>query len=345
MTRRTLVAAAVLLVLASCRTQLADYSGDQLFDGGPPDQALLSHPDLAVPIDAAMCSPTEDASAAGGCPCGAAGLCRPATGRLSVQIRSNVGQLKVVVMDDNGCNRSDVALDQPIGVPRWAPDHERLAYITGNQSAALHVIRVAPSGQVVCRAEISLGGISAMEVAWANEKQLWLGTNGGPIRWDLANGIAGEVPIKMARFDAEGEGPLVVVDDQCGMGCASTLSWRSNVGMGALTQLVMTAMDPIGPVRLSGDGSSVVYELAGFNIQSLQEGMPQSLGQSGDRSPAFALHDQAIVYATDDGQLKYHSLVGPPQDDIAIPPTWDAVYSPDWAPPSPPTCQPNTACF
>lgn len=347
MADRSLAAALALLSLTACRTEIADYGDPTPLDGAPPDQRLPPRHDLAVPVDLGTCGPDVDLAQGAGCPCGNAGLCAPATGRLSVQTRSKAGQLAIVVMDDNGCRRSEVAYDQPVGVPRWAPDHERLAYITGNQSAVLHVIRVAPSGEVLCRREISVGGIAAMEVAWANDQQLWLGTPKGPIRWDLANGIAGQVPVKMARFDAVGEGPLVVVDDKCGMGCASTLSWRPSVGMGDLAQLVTTAMYPIGPVRLSSSGNALVYELAGYTILPLTPGgTAQALGHSGDRSPAFAQSDRAIVYATDDAQLRYHYLDGERAGtEAAIPPTWAAVYSPDWTGPSTPTCTPTTTCF
>src|SRR5205823_7928409 len=105
-----------------------------------------------------------------------AGLCRPATGRLVVQTQSGGGQLRVVVMDDNGCRRNTVAADFPLGTPKWAADRERLAYIAAvGRAATLHVFRVDASGAVLCSREIGLSGsLQVTDVAWAAPDALWL---------------------------------------------------------------------------------------------------------------------------------------------------------------------------
>jgi hypothetical protein len=64
----------------------------------------------------------------------------------------------------------------------------------------------------------------------------------------------------------------------------------------------------------------------------------------GDRSPAFALDGQHIVYTTDQGTLAYHTI-GAGMPDEPVPPDWKYVYSPDWSPPPPDECVPSTACY
>ncbi|MSP62610.1 MAG: hypothetical protein EXR72_20225 [Myxococcales bacterium] len=334
------IALVALCALAACRT--LPLGGEGIADGGVEAFDGPRPSDLAL-RDAAPCVPVDRDAAVGDCPCGASGLCRAATGRLSVQTRSMSGQLRLVVMDDNGCRKSEVASDLPIGVPRWAPDHERLAYITG--SGMLNVIRVAPSGKVMCRASASLGGVRASEVAWAGDNELWLATDGALVRWRLGAGWVRDVKVPLSRFDALGDGPLVVVEDRCGPGCASRLSTRPSVEGGPLKVLAVEPMLRMGPVRLAPEAGRAVFELAGLNFAPLQAGPVQRFGDLGDRSPAFALDGRAIVYTTDDGRLRYHVLLGPDAgQELTLPSSWRNVYSPDWAPP-PLSCDTKTTCW
>ncbi len=328
----------LVLALVGCRTQLPDFS-----DGGAQDFAAAAVSDLAS--DDAVCAPPDDGAVAG-CPCGTAGLCRAASGRLSVQTQAQNGTLRIEVMDDNGCRRFPVAAEHPIGVPRWAPDRERLAYITGGGGGQLHVIRVAASGDVTCRASEHIG-LAASEVAWASDDEVWLFAPGQLARWRLGQGIVATVPLpNAAQFDAIGDGPLAVVLASCGNGCPSQVAWRPSVASGDLIVSLLEPMRKIGPVRLDPAGKRIAFELDGVTLTFIGSGEPPPplhFGAAGDRSPAFALGGGAVVYTTDDGQLRYHLLDGENTEE-AIPPTWKFVYSPDWAP-LPRSCSADTHCI
>jgi hypothetical protein len=333
-----------LALAAGCRTSLDD---DQslLVDGGV-DSARPR--DLSSGPADLVCDPKPPPDA-GACPCGMNGLCRPATGRLSVQTQSAAGVLRLTVMDDNGCNRVEVGTEAPIGVPRWAADRARLAFLTSSGSGStLHVIRVDASGQVVCRDAVSLN-FGATEVAWASDTDVWLflpragASMAQLVRWQLGVGAVNQIMVDAARFDAIGDGPLLAVQS-CGQVCTNLLT-RPQVVSGSLTTLVMDPGGVIGPVRLAPSGMRGVYEQGGINLVDLTTGMVQRLGAEGDRSPAFALPgEQAIVYTTDAGDLEYFFVGGEDAGTVAtIPPTWQNVFSPDWAA-RPDSCGPAT-CF
>ncbi len=296
-------------------------------------------PDLAGG-DLTTCGPL-DAGPLPDSPCAASGIgARAPTGRLSVQTRTAFGSLNMTVMDDNGCRRVVVATDHPVGIPRWAPDHERLAYVTGG--GTLHVIRVARSGAVLCRAMWDLGGINATELAWAADHELWLGTPTGLLRWRIGAGQVDQVNgLAVQRFDAIADGPLVVTTaGQVPPG--SDLLWRPQVA-GGMLNLLYSSPSTIGPVRLSSDGKWAVYELSGVNLVQLDVAQPPEMsGMPGERSPAFALNDSAIVFTTDDGRLIFSSRDGKTDE---VPPSWNAVYGPDWAPLPTPSCTPVTDCM
>ncbi len=336
--------ACALLLLGACRTRLQDEL--DLVDGGPARDFAVAPvpPDFAVFNEDAACIPEPPNM--GNCPCGMEGLCRPPTGRISVQTQAPGGALQIEVMDDNGCRKTVVANDHPIGVPRWAPDRERLAYVTATQGTTLHVIRVAASGDVTCRIAIPLSNLQVTEVAWADDERLWLFGPDKIVQWTLANQQVQEQALPgAARFDAVGDGPLVVVTDSCGPMCTSRLDERAAVlGDGAFAHLAIQPKKTIGPVRISQDGTVAVFELEGSTLLPLQGGPPTSFGQEGDRSPAFALRGQAIVFTTDDGALKYHFIDGSGTPDLSIPSDWKLVYSPDWSP-GPKACSTTTQCL
>jgi hypothetical protein len=332
-----------LALVAGCRTSLDE---DPSF-GADAGSDFAAPRDLAGTADM-VCDPKPPPDA-GACPCGMAGLCRPATGRLSVQTQSAAGVLRLAVMDDNGCHRVEVATDAPVGVPRWAADRARLAYLTSAGSGArLHVIRVDASGNVVCR-DATFLNFGATEVAWASDTDVWLflpragATMAQLVRWQLGVGAVNQVMVDAARFDAIGDGPLLAVQS-CGQLCTNLLT-RPQVASGSLTTLVMDPGGVIGPVRLAPSATRAVYEQGGFNLVGLGGGMVQRLGAEGDRSPAFALPgEQAIVYTTDGGDLQYLFLGGEQAGTVAtIPSTWQNVFSPDWAA-LPDSCGPAT-CF
>jgi hypothetical protein len=337
------IAILALLSLGACRTRLLDEF--DLVDGGPARDFSMSPvpPDFAVFNEDAACIPEPPVM--GNCPCGSDGLCRPPTGRISVQTQTPGGALQIEVMDDNGCRKTVVANDHPIGVPRWAPDRERLAYVTGTNGSTLHVIRVAASGAVPCRNTIPLSNLQVTEVAWEDDDHIWLFGAGKIVEWTLASGQVQIQPLPgAARFDAIGDGPLVVVTDTCGPMCTSRLDERAAVlGTGNFLQLVTQAKKTIGPVRISPDGQLAVFELQGSTLVPLDGMPPTSFGQEGDRSPAFALRGQAVVFATDDGSLKYHFLDGS-SPDLTIPSDWKFVYSPDWSP-GPKSCNTTMTCL
>ncbi len=183
------------------------------------------------------------------------------------------------------------------------------------------------------------------ELAWADDQRLWLFGPGEIAQWTLATGQAQiEMLPNAARFDAVGDGPLVVVLDDCGPMCKSRLDERPSVlGGGAFSHLIVDAKQTIGPVRLSPTGNLAAFELMGTTIVPLDGSKPTSFGMEGDRSPAFALRGQAVVFATDDGSLKYHFLDGSTPDQI-IPSDWKFVYSPDWSP-GPKACSTSMNCL
>ncbi|HEX2569990.1 MAG TPA: hypothetical protein VH877_10575 [Polyangia bacterium] len=310
----------------------------------PPD--LTAPPrDLVTPPDLARCVLGSQDPAT--CPCGAEGLCRPATGRLVVQTRSSGGRQRLVVMDDNGCRRFEVTQDLPLGTPKWAPDGERLAYVTGgNSSATLHVLRVAAAGQVTCHATFRTR-TETTDVAWASDTELWLfsSTQKELVRWRLGTGIVSRQSLLATRFDAKDEGPLVYVTRTCDT-CPYEVYWRPQAGTAGGEQSLDQATANIGPARLSRDGQRAVWERSGVHYTQLGgSDAPRVLGQAGDRSPGFALDDQALIHTTDDGQLRYYVIAGADAGQtLVIPPTWSNVFSPDWSPP-PESCQPRADCF
>jgi hypothetical protein len=62
----------------------------------------------------------------------------------------------------------------------------------------------------------------------------------------------------------------------------------------------------------------------------------------GARTPSFVGDADTIVYTTDGGELRLHDLES--GSDLAIPPAWRFVYSPDWAPP-PRSCMTDDHCI
>jgi hypothetical protein len=209
------------------------------------------------------------------------------------------------------------------------------------------VIRVDARGQVVCRDAASLP-FGATEVAWASDSDVWLflprvgSAKPELVRWQLGVGASAQVMVDADRFDALGDGPLLAVQS-CGQLCTNLLT-RPQVASGPLAVLVMDPGGVIGPVRLAPSGTRGVYEQGGFNLIDLSSGMPSRLGVEGDRSPAFALSEQAIVYTTDAGELSYFFLAGAEKGTVAtIPSSWKNVFSPDWAG-LPDSCGPAT-CF
>jgi len=330
---------ALLLFAAGCQTQL--YGNGGVPDGWrPPDMTPPPPADLAVE-DGACVPPENDA---GACPCGAQGLCRPATGRLSVQTQAQNGTLRIEVMDDNGCRRVTAAVDTPIGVPRWAPDRERLAYITARQSSTLHVLRIDAAGDVTCRADIPLG-LAVRELSWASSDELYLFAPGTLSLYRLGGAIEKQVDLPLVtQFDAVGAGPLVVVEENCGVGCASRIQWRPDPFSGMFNTSFVAPLDKDGPVRLTPAGDRITWEFAsGIDGANVDASFPFNFGAPGDRSPAFALDAAAIVYTTDDGQLRYHFLDGQ-QPEATIPGDWKFVYSPDWSPP-PRFCNTTNNCL
>lgn len=323
-------ALSLLLVLAGCRTTL---------DAEPADLAIvdLAGADLSTPPDLARCVPPVDAGASG-CPCGSAGLCRPATGRLSVQVQTLNGPLALIAMDDNGCNRHVVSSDTPVGVPRWAKDGQRLAYITAYESSVLNVIGVAPDGHVSCRGSTSLSDTRASELAWAGDHEWWLLGPGVFIaRWRNGPGVLLLRNGEAQSFDGlPGAGPLVSERPGLIVDLFQALDQPPKT-------LYTDSQNKPGTIRLSPTGDRIVFTASGIPISLLpvSGGMPQPLGIQG-RSPAFALDGKAIVYTTDDGNLRYHYLDTHPNDDT-IPSTWKSVYSPDWTP-MPASCDPLPDC-
>lgn len=356
-------AAAMVATLCGCRTGL-DVS--DTFDA-PPDAAVDLAPrrDLAIPPDLTRpppppdlggCIPTDRDAGVGECPCGEAGLCRVATGRLVVQTQSPGGTLRVVVMDDNGCRRMEVSQELPLGTPRWAADRERLAFVTGGRnSARLHIVRVAASGQVVCHT-IDYTGVGATDVAWASPTDVWLfvpgSTAGGApaqiLRWKLGVGlIAGATTtVEAFRFDTAGEGPLALARQCATSDCAAEVLTRPSVLRSGGERTLLRSAAKVGSLRLSPDGAFAVFAAEGLVVAPLDGTPPLRLGGTGAQSPAFAWFGQSLVYTTELGQLEFRYLIGPRAGEtFTVPPTWKRVYSPDWSPP-PAECQPqSTSCY
>jgi hypothetical protein len=118
------------------------------------------------------------------------------------------------------------------------------------------------------------------------------------------------------------------------------------IGSGTFTVLDTEAMFPIGPVRLDPAGGRLAYEFGGLHVLSLDGAHLEDLGTEMDglRSPAFALDGAAIVYTTDGGDLRVHTI-GTNTPDEVIPSTWKYVYSPDWSPAPAFSCAPLTTCL
>jgi|GEM_PF-5863000 len=330
----------VVLAGVACRTQ-------------PYDLAELLATDFSVPADL---TPARDSGPCveqpppqtgdAGCPCGAQGLCRPATGRISAQVSAGGGGgLRVVVMDDNGCNLHDVTNEHPFSPPRWAPDHERLAYAT--DSGSLHVVRVDPYGNVTCRNQVSTG-LKPSALAWASDNSVWLFDPGTPqstiTEWQLGKGRLGQTTLPAIDFDAAlSPGPLLIVDKSCGIGCTA-LQFRPAVASGDLTQL-LAKQTTIGPIRISPTGDSAVFELSGLHLLATQAGaVEQTFGQDGDHAPSFALDGQAILYTANNDELHYHLINQPNTPDLVLPSSWKKIYGPEWSP-LPAVCGLPPTCF
>lgn len=361
MSSRSLPALALTLLTTACASRPLRPAPEPQDATAPPDLLDLSvaePPDLTVPPDLTIVPrdlvPAPDlarcvlgSQAPATCPCGAEGLCRPATGRLVVQTRSAGGRQRLLVMDDNGCRRFEVSQDLPLGTPKWAPDGERLAYVTGgSSSASLRILRVAANGQVTCRATFRTG-TETTDVAWASDTDLWLfsSTRKELTRWRLGTGIISRQPLQATRFDAVGEGPLAYVARPCDT-CPFEVYVRPQASATGGEQSLDQATSNIGPVRLSRDGQQAAWERSGVHLTLLGSvEAPRVLGQNGDRSPGFALDNQAIIHTTDDGQLRYYVIAGAEAGQtLVIPPAWSNVFSPDWSPP-PENCQPRADCF
>jgi hypothetical protein len=329
-----------LLLAGGCKTTLDE--GPLLPDLGRPGD--LAGADFTAPPDLAGCAPPPD-TGGGPCPCGMNGLCRPAGGRLSVQILLPNGQLRLTVMDDNGCNRHDVTSDHPIGVPRWAADGQRLAYITAGQTSVLHVIGVGANGRVTCKSEQSLGPLPASELAWAGDHTLWLlapslspAKDGVVAEWRLGMGVISQQTVPWSQFDAL-PGPS---------GPFAAVAWNGMMKEVRFTKSLsdpgsVLAADPaLGTVRLRAAGPVLVYSLNGFHVYELISGLDGQKGQPDFRSPAFARDGHAIVYVTDGGKLGYVAIDNGAQDE-AMTGNWKAIYSPDWTPPAV-SCDPLPDC-
>ena len=352
--RMTRLALAIVLVTGCSNRALEDLpdAGDlamppdaTAFDGTVLPDLGPTSPDLVQgPVDMACASlwPTADL---GMCPCGDAGLCAPATGRLVVQTQSFGGTLRIRVMDDNGCRPFDVATDDPLGPPRWSPDGERIAYLTASgHSAHLHVLRVDGAGNVRCSMTPSTG-TTATDLAWgAAPDQLWLYSPSDKqlTQFSLRTGVIAQSSLDALRFDSAGDGPLATTSSTCaGAACTYSVSTRPMTGSGKLVSLAQTS-DKLGPVRFAPGGGSLVYEhdgpantSGGFDIVTLAGGMPMTISEVGDRGPSFALGGHAIVHTTDDGKLRYHHLDGPAAGTATEIPAqgWKNVFGPAWAAP------------
>jgi len=326
---------ALLLTLTACRTQPYDLAELQAIDFSQPAADMTT-------VDSGPCV-TQPAADSGICPCGSQGLCRPATGRITAQVSSG-GGLRVVVMDDNGCNLHDITTDHPFSPPRWAPDHERLAYVTDNGN--VHVVRVDPYGNVACRTQTSVPG-KPTEVAWSGANNLWLFTPGAPgsiVDWQLGKGTTTMVTVDAIDFDAGlSPGPLLVVDKSCGANCTS-LKFRADVSSGTFFELT-NKPTTIGPIRLSAAGDQAVYELEGLHlIPTSGTGTEVTFGQAGDHAPSFALDGQAILYTSNNDELHYHFINAPGAPDQVIPSSWQKIYGPAWSP-LPAVCGLPPTCF
>jgi hypothetical protein len=249
------------------------------------------------------------------------------------------------VMDDNGCNRHDVTSDHPIGVPRWARDGQRLAYLTAGQTSFLHVIGVGANGRVTCKSEQSLGPLPASELAWAGEHELWLlapalspAKDGVVAEWRLGTGVISQQTVPWSQFDAlpGPGGPFAAVAWKGMMKEVRFTKSPSDTGS------VLAADPALGTVRLRSDGVGLVYSLNGFHFYDLNSGTDVPMGQPDFRSPAFARDGHAVVYVSDGGKLGFAPLDQTVSDE-AMTGNWKAIYSPDWTPP-PVSCDPLPDC-
>ena len=340
-------ALALLALLAACRSQLLDPG--LVGDSGAGDLRRPASTDGGSG-GGPGCLPPPDGGTAQ-CPCGAEGLCRPAGGRLSVQVLTNFGELRLLAMDDNGCRRREVSADLPIGVPRWAADGERLAYLVAGQSRVrLKVIRVAPTGQVACRSELSLGDRRPSELAWGGERTLLLFGEGRLERFDLDAATAqpielpGVEPARLRHFDARPQGPLVLAVRACDdPTCETRLLLRPDPLRGELQLVTTIVAQRTGQPRLSADGRRLTFEADGLWLVDLPGGQGGAVVPAGARTPAFAWNDQALVFPTEEGGLAIRTLAGPNGALHELPRTWRRAFSPDWTPP-PPSCASMGRC-